>query len=157
MDQRERARLRPNYNALCDRSEMMRPDPKRQQQALVDEALRKLEAIAVQATSSDQAVEVSVDAFGVLIEVELAPWATQATAEQLGSSIIEAAQQASRLAHQQRDALITPIIALIDAVRDQPGHGAADPNVGETKDFKVKPASLSAVPRQPSLNDRGPS
>ncbi|WP_406231570.1 YbaB/EbfC family nucleoid-associated protein [Nocardia sp. NBC_01009] len=104
--------LRNQVNDILDAYE--------QHQARVVEAYRQLETIRVQATSPDQLVVVTVDAQGVLSDVQLTMAAMRTTPEQLGRSITEATQAAARAAQERAEALIAETSAAADDMPDLP-------------------------------------
>jgi DNA-binding protein YbaB len=71
--------------------------------------------------SSDRLAEVTVDAYGVVLEVRLADNAfMNGTPNRLAGSITEAAKEAARVAQERRAEILAPITELGDALPDLP-------------------------------------
>ncbi|ONM46611.1 YbaB/EbfC family nucleoid-associated protein [Nocardia donostiensis] len=108
MDQQRREELLSVNSALLNQVHDMM-DTFAQQQTRLGEVREQLDELRVQATSSDQAVTVTVDAVGSVVEVRITPAAMRSTAEQLGQLVTGVAQEAARSAKQQADALLEPL------------------------------------------------
>lgn len=108
MDQQRREELLSVNSALLNQVHDMM-DTFAQQQTRLGEVREQLDELRVQATSSDQAVTVTVDAAGSVVEVRITPAAMRSTAEQLGQLVTGVAQEAARSAKQQADALLEPL------------------------------------------------
>ncbi|MEV0105088.1 YbaB/EbfC family nucleoid-associated protein [Nocardia sp. NPDC050799] len=109
MDRWKREGLLSANNGLRNQIEDLLDTYQREQGRLA-EAYRQLEAMRVQARSPDRAVEVTVDAGGVLTELTLTVSALRKSPEELARVIVDAVQEAARAAREQQ-AVATPATA----------------------------------------------
>ncbi|WP_280382505.1 YbaB/EbfC family nucleoid-associated protein [Nocardia wallacei] len=87
-----------------------------EQQTHLTEAQEQLSATRCTGVSADSRVKVTVDAIGVVIDVELTPDAYGASPRQLAESVVEASQQAVRRARERTREIMAPIVAGIEAM-----------------------------------------
>ncbi|WP_227983380.1 YbaB/EbfC family nucleoid-associated protein [Nocardia spumae] len=119
--------LRRQVDSLLDAFE--------QQQPHLGEVCRQLESLRVQASSPDQAVEVTVDGSGVLTDLRLTTSAMRSTPEKLASSIVEAVQAAAQAAQQRAEALTAPIVTELDDMGDLPDVLPEAPSLRDIRAF----------------------
>ncbi|WP_433710598.1 YbaB/EbfC family nucleoid-associated protein [Nocardia sp. CA-084685] len=119
MDQWELESLRSANNGMRNQIDYAM-DIYEKQQAQLAEIQQQLDALRVQASSSDQLAEVTVDSAGVVTDVRLTAQAMRAKPENVGRAIVEAAQAAARAARSQHDALIAPIVDIAELMPDLP-------------------------------------
>lgn len=106
------------------------------QRADLPGACERLAVSRSSAWSSDQLVEVTVDAYGIVVEVELSAKAFEtSTPQRLARSITEAARTAAELAQQQRAQIIAPIIETTEGLLDLPDLFPGAPSLREIRDI----------------------
>lgn len=107
-----------------------------QQQVYLPDVIARLAASRSTACSSDRLLEVTVDAYGIVVEVRLADNAFSAgTPGQLGRSMTEAARSAAGQAQQRRADILTPIIETVDNLPDLPDLLPGAPSLREIRDI----------------------
>ncbi len=142
MDRQEREELRSANSGLRRQVDNML-DAFEQQQGRLGEVCRQLESLRVQASSPDQAVEVTVDGSGVLTDLQLTSWAMRTSPEKLASSIVATVQAAAQAAQQQGDALTAPVVADLDEIGDLPD---VLPGAASLRDIRSFFAGQGATP-----------
>ncbi|MFI5714265.1 YbaB/EbfC family nucleoid-associated protein [Nocardia sp. NPDC051750] len=81
-----------------------------EQSADLPDVAARLAAARSSASSSDRLVEVTVDAYGTVLEVRLSPQAFQANSpERLAGSVTEAARSAALAAQRRRAEIVEPV------------------------------------------------
>ncbi|WP_280363485.1 YbaB/EbfC family nucleoid-associated protein [Nocardia wallacei] len=107
-----------------------------QQQAYLSDVVARLAASRSTACSSDRLLELTVDAYGIVVEVRLADDAFSAsTPERLARSITEVARAAARQAQQRRADILTPITETVDSLPDLPDLFPGAPSLREIRDI----------------------
>ncbi|NKY89429.1 YbaB/EbfC family nucleoid-associated protein [Nocardia veterana] len=134
MDRWKREGLLSANNGLRNQVENLL-DTFERQRGRLSEMYRQLENVRVQASSPDRAVEVTVDAGGVLTDLRLSASALRGSPEKLASAIVETVQAAAQQARQQSETLAAPLAADIDDVDDLPDILPEAPSLREVRDF----------------------
>ncbi|WP_330231442.1 YbaB/EbfC family nucleoid-associated protein [Nocardia sp. NBC_00508] len=117
MDRWEQEALRSANDGMREQVDQMLDllVEQRQQLAAVQQ---QLETARCSASSADGLVEVTVDATGVLVDVQFSTDALRSTADQLGKSVTDAGRAAAQRAQQQMQQMIAPIAEAIPDLPD---------------------------------------
>lgn len=92
-----------------------------EQSADLPDIAAQLSAARSSASSSDRLVEVTVDTYGIVMDVQLSPQAFQANSpERLARSVTEAARSAALAAQRRRAEIVAPITGTVGDPPDLP-------------------------------------
>ncbi|WP_280378946.1 YbaB/EbfC family nucleoid-associated protein [Nocardia wallacei] len=134
MDRWQREGLRSANNGMRNQLEDIRYAYE-QQQSRLTEVYGQLETLRAQACSPDRAVEVTVDADGVLTDLRLTAAALQGPPEQLSKSIVDAVRTAALRARQRTEELTAPVAAGLADMPDFPDIIPDAPSLDDIRTF----------------------
>ncbi|WP_280417058.1 YbaB/EbfC family nucleoid-associated protein [Nocardia carnea] len=107
-----------------------------EQPADLPDAAAQLTGARSSASSADRLVEVTVDAYGIVLEVRLSPQAYQVSSpEQLGRSVTEAARSAALAAQRRRAEIVAPITGTGGDLPDLPDLFPGAPSLRGIRDI----------------------
>lgn len=120
------------------------------QAAAIPEVVERLSKSQSSAWSADQLVEVTVDAYGVVVDTRLAENALRSgPPERLAQSITEAARAAAQAAEKQRAQIIAPITDAAQGLPDLSDLFPGAPSLREFRDIIGAAAAPETARREP--------
>ncbi|MFB8006015.1 YbaB/EbfC family nucleoid-associated protein [Nocardia sp. NPDC056000] len=127
------------------------------QAAAIPEVVARLSTSQSSAWSADQLVEVTVDAYGVVVNTRLAENALRSgTPERLARSITEAARAAAQVAEKQRAQIIAPIADAAHGLPDLSDLFPGAPSLQEIRGIVGAAATPETIRREPDSTSSDP-